>query len=118
MGSLLSGTMHCGSEQQMTSLRKASLTLFLLVSPFSSLLLVDLLLPSLASELSDALTTFIDVIAEEMVVVEGQICETPSTRFNGLCFSGNNCASGCHGEGFPDGDCEGVHRRCICRKPC
>jgi len=72
----------------------------------------------LASELSDALTTFIDVIAEEMVVVEGQICETPSTRFNGLCFSGNNCASGCHGEGFPDGDCEGVHRRCICRKPC
>ncbi|XP_020263841.1 defensin D2-like [Asparagus officinalis] len=50
--------------------------------------------------------------------VEGRMCETPSTQFNGLCVSDGNCANVCKGEGFPDGDCKGIRRRCMCRMPC
>ncbi|THU74734.1 hypothetical protein C4D60_Mb04t36530 [Musa balbisiana] len=55
---------------------------------------------------------------EEMVAVEGRTCESASTRFKGTCVRSSNCASICQGEGFPDGKCEGVRRRCMCRKPC
>ncbi|KAF3774338.1 Defensin J1-2 [Nymphaea thermarum] len=49
---------------------------------------------------------------------EARMCDTPSSRFRGLCFSDSNCQTVCHGEGFPHGDCHGFRRRCICSKPC
>ncbi|KAF3774337.1 Defensin Ec-AMP-D1 [Nymphaea thermarum] len=49
---------------------------------------------------------------------EARLCSSPSKRFRGLCFSDRNCASVCHTEGFPGGDCQGFRRRCMCQKPC
>ncbi|KAF8398806.1 hypothetical protein HHK36_014666 [Tetracentron sinense] len=58
--------------------------------------------------------------ASEMTIrkVDARICESPSKNFNGLCFRSSNCATICHGEHFSDGQCQGVRRRCICRKQC
>ncbi|KAJ8513723.1 hypothetical protein OPV22_004157 [Ensete ventricosum] len=58
------------------------------------------------------------IASEEMVAVEGRTCESASSRFKGTCVRSSNCASVCQGEGFPDGRCEGLRRRCMCRKPC
>ncbi|CAA7029662.1 unnamed protein product [Microthlaspi erraticum] len=52
------------------------------------------------------------------VTVEARTCETSSQLFNGPCLSETNCANVCHNEGFSDGDCRGILRRCFCTKPC
>ncbi|KFK26328.1 hypothetical protein AALP_AA8G233400 [Arabis alpina] len=52
------------------------------------------------------------------VTVEARTCETSSQLFNGPCLSTTNCANVCHNEGFPDGDCRGFRRRCLCSRPC
>ncbi|CAH8322759.1 unnamed protein product [Eruca vesicaria subsp. sativa] len=52
------------------------------------------------------------------VTVEARMCETSSQLFNGLCLSTTNCANICQNEGFPNGDCQGFRRRCICNRPC
>ncbi|OAY78533.1 Defensin-like protein 5 [Ananas comosus] len=56
--------------------------------------------------------------SREKAMVEGRTCESASSHFKGLCARSSNCASVCQGEGFPDGGCEGVRRRCMCKKPC
>lgn len=61
-------------------------------------------------------------IAGEMggpvMVAEARTCESQSHRFKGPCARKANCASVCNTEGFPDGYCHGVRRRCMCTKPC
>ncbi|XP_073275728.1 defensin Ec-AMP-D1-like [Primulina huaijiensis] len=52
------------------------------------------------------------------MVGEARFCESQSLRFKGPCVSDTNCASVCHTEGFPGGDCRGFRRRCFCTKPC
>ncbi|KAL1221098.1 Defensin-like protein 1 [Cardamine amara subsp. amara] len=52
------------------------------------------------------------------VKVEARVCETRSQKFKGPCVSENNCANVCQTEGFPDGDCNGILRRCYCNSPC
>ncbi|OVA16050.1 Knottin [Macleaya cordata] len=49
---------------------------------------------------------------------EARICESASHRFKGLCVRKSNCAAVCQTEGFPDGKCQGVRRRCMCTRPC
>ncbi|KMT10448.1 hypothetical protein BVRB_5g115750 [Beta vulgaris subsp. vulgaris] len=51
-------------------------------------------------------------------VAEARTCVTPSHRFRGICVSKRNCESACNSEGFPDGNCKGFRRRCICNRPC
>nr|DAD43928.1 TPA_asm: hypothetical protein HUJ06_002158 [Nelumbo nucifera] len=51
-------------------------------------------------------------------MVDAKMCKTPSRQFRGLCLIGRNCDNVCRGEGFPDGDCDGFRRRCICSRPC
>ncbi|EOA34866.1 hypothetical protein CARUB_v10022448mg [Capsella rubella] len=52
------------------------------------------------------------------VTVEGRTCESSSNLFSGPCLSESNCANVCNTEGFPDGDCRGFRRRCMCTRPC
>ncbi|CAH9083965.1 unnamed protein product [Cuscuta epithymum] len=52
------------------------------------------------------------------MVAEGRMCETGSGRFKGACMRDSNCRTVCQGEGFTDGDCQGLRRRCRCKKPC
>ncbi|KAL3851017.1 hypothetical protein ACJIZ3_012899 [Penstemon smallii] len=46
------------------------------------------------------------------------ICQSPSFTFRGLCFRKHNCKEVCLNEGFTDGSCKGLLRRCYCQKPC
>ncbi|KAL7111164.1 hypothetical protein ACP275_05G070600 [Erythranthe tilingii] len=48
----------------------------------------------------------------------GRICESKSATYKGVCVLDMTCKLACLNEGFADGDCEGVRRRCMCRKPC
>ncbi|KAI3456662.1 hypothetical protein Pfo_013325 [Paulownia fortunei] len=48
----------------------------------------------------------------------GRTCESVSANFRGLCFIDQNCRIVCSEEGFTDGDCQGLLRRCFCKKPC
>ncbi|XP_011084089.1 defensin Ec-AMP-D2-like [Sesamum indicum] len=52
------------------------------------------------------------------MVGEARTCESLSHRFKGACVSSTNCASVCHTEGFPGGNCRGFRRRCFCTKHC
>ncbi|KAL1221095.1 Defensin-like protein 2 [Cardamine amara subsp. amara] len=52
------------------------------------------------------------------VTVEARMCESKSHEFRGACISSTNCASVCHNEGFPGGECRGFRRRCLCTRPC
>ncbi|TYH86292.1 hypothetical protein ES332_D01G032100v1 [Gossypium tomentosum] len=47
-----------------------------------------------------------------------KICESPSNAFKGLCLRDDNCDIVCKTEGFPNGDCKGFLRKCVCTKPC
>ncbi|XP_009614667.1 defensin-like protein [Nicotiana tomentosiformis] len=61
------------------------------------------------------------VFATEMgpvMVAEARNCESQSERFKGVCVSNRNCASVCNTEGFPDGKCKGLRRRCFCLRNC
>ncbi|KAL3820899.1 hypothetical protein ACJIZ3_006804 [Penstemon smallii] len=51
-------------------------------------------------------------------LVMGRTCKSPSFTFRGPCFSDHNCKGVCMNEGFDDGDCQGLLRRCYCKKPC
>ncbi|KMT10453.1 hypothetical protein BVRB_5g115800 [Beta vulgaris subsp. vulgaris] len=51
-------------------------------------------------------------------VAEGRMCTNPSKTYKGPCVSDTNCESVCQSEGFPQGNCHGFRRRCICGKPC
>ncbi|KAB1671474.1 hypothetical protein ERO13_D01G023520v2 [Gossypium hirsutum] len=61
------------------------------------------------------------LLATEMrpVAADGdKICESPSNAFKGLCLRDDNCDIVCKTEGFPNGDCKGFLRKCVCTKPC
>ncbi|KAL6650425.1 hypothetical protein ACP70R_009350 [Stipagrostis hirtigluma subsp. patula] len=59
------------------------------------------------------------VVATEVAPALATVCETESTKYNGLCMSSDNCASVCQAEGFPGGgECQGLRRRCMCKQPC
>ncbi|XP_059286933.1 defensin-like protein P322 [Lycium ferocissimum] len=50
-------------------------------------------------------------------IAEARTCQSPSRLYKGECLS-ENCLVVCESEGFTDGDCRGLHYRCICTKPC
>ncbi|XP_062113099.1 defensin-like protein [Humulus lupulus] len=60
------------------------------------------------------------LVATEMGprVAEARTCEAQSHRFKGPCVRKSNCANVCRTEGFPDGHCRGLRRRCFCTKHC
>ncbi|KAK4398756.1 Defensin-like protein 7 [Sesamum angolense] len=49
---------------------------------------------------------------------KGRTCRSASENFKGFCFVDQNCRIVCSQEGFTDGRCEGIWRRCVCEKPC
>lgn len=53
--------------------------------------------------------------AEEVM---GRTCTSPSNNFKGACIIHHNCKLICIDEGFEDGICKGLRRRCLCRKTC
>ncbi|XP_055819090.1 defensin Ec-AMP-D2-like [Solanum dulcamara] len=58
------------------------------------------------------------LFATEMEPAEARTCQSLSHRFKGLCVRSSNCASICNTEGFPDGKCQGLRRRCFCSRHC
>ncbi|KAL6966254.1 hypothetical protein U1Q18_032035 [Sarracenia purpurea var. burkii] len=50
--------------------------------------------------------------------VEATTCSAPSNLFKGPCMLKRNCQIACEKDGFQDGNCHGVLRRCICTKSC
>ncbi|KAL7111169.1 hypothetical protein ACP275_05G070900 [Erythranthe tilingii] len=56
--------------------------------------------------------------SQEAMGKKNRICESKSTTFKGICVLDETCRLACLNEGFSDGDCEGLRRRCLCRKPC
>ncbi|KAM3316613.1 hypothetical protein ACQJBY_034633 [Aegilops geniculata] len=55
----------------------------------------------------------------DVAPVQAVDCRTASTRFNGICILDSTCANMCITEGFlAGGECEGLHRRCMCKTPC
>ncbi|GFP94954.1 defensin-like protein [Phtheirospermum japonicum] len=61
---------------------------------------------------------FVLVLSLATQAAMGRMCETPSSKFKGVCLSDTNCELVCSSEGFVDGQCEGFRQRCMCRKPC
>ncbi|CAL5214670.1 unnamed protein product [Lathyrus oleraceus] len=47
-------------------------------------------------------------------IAEARGCKVKSTKFRGPCSFDKNCATVCRGEGYRDGDCHGLRRRCMC----
>ncbi|XP_056844241.1 defensin-like protein 6 [Raphanus sativus] len=57
-------------------------------------------------------------IIEEIVGIEGRMCQSRSHHFRRTCLSNHNCANICRGEGFSGGRCRGFRRRCFCTRLC
>nr|AKE49474.1 plant defensin 1.2-like protein PDF1.2-2 [Dimocarpus longan] len=53
---------------------------------------------------------------QTQMVAHARICESPSAKFKGICFSKSNCANICQTEGFVSGNCRVF--KCICSKDC
>ncbi|TYJ48002.1 hypothetical protein E1A91_A01G031200v1 [Gossypium mustelinum] len=53
-----------------------------------------------------------------VVADDDKICKYPSNAFKGLYLRDDNCGIVCKTEGFPNGDCKGFLRKCVCTKPC
>ncbi|XP_037432424.1 defensin Tm-AMP-D1.2-like [Triticum dicoccoides] len=55
-----------------------------------------------------------------MKVAEARTCQSKSHKFKGGCFSDSNCASVCHTENFPRGQCHQhyVEPKCFCERDC
>ncbi|KAF1867984.1 hypothetical protein Lal_00042378 [Lupinus albus] len=49
---------------------------------------------------------------------EARTCKSKSQRYKGSCYSDNNCAIICEGEGFTGGKCHGFFCKCWCKRPC
>ncbi|XP_055824596.1 defensin-like protein [Solanum dulcamara] len=46
------------------------------------------------------------------------ICKSVSQTFPGICITNYPCRKACLTEGFTDGHCSKLLRRCLCTKPC
>ncbi|MFS7937892.1 putative knottin, scorpion toxin [Helianthus anomalus] len=51
-----------------------------------------------------------------MKVTEAKMCE--STGRLASCAFDRDCSHSCEKDGFIDGHCDGIRRRCVCRKAC
>ncbi|KAF0892438.1 hypothetical protein E2562_016725 [Oryza meyeriana var. granulata] len=58
------------------------------------------------------------VVATEVAPAQARECETPSSKFKGMCMIDANCGHLCKTEGFLGGDCRGFRRRCMCTTAC
>ncbi|XP_019179085.1 PREDICTED: defensin D2-like [Ipomoea nil] len=73
---------------------------------------------------TDVLLFVIMIMATEMgtnttiMVTEAKKCPIPSSKFKEPCDEVGKCVAACKGEGFPEGDCKGITRRCYCIRPC
>ncbi|XP_055824599.1 defensin-like protein [Solanum dulcamara] len=47
-----------------------------------------------------------------------QICKSVSQTFKGICVTNYPCRKACLTEGFTDGHCSKLQRRCLCTKTC
>ncbi|KQK23988.1 hypothetical protein BRADI_1g77425v3 [Brachypodium distachyon] len=61
---------------------------------------------------------FLLVVATEVAPAQAKDCQTASGKFHGLCFLDSSCTNACITEGFTSGECEGIHRRCMCKTSC
>jgi len=53
-----------------------------------------------------------------IVEVQARECKTESNTFPGLCITKPPCRKACISEGFTDGHCSKILRRCLWTKPC
>ena len=58
------------------------------------------------------------VVEEEVIQAEATICNAESNSYTGMCWIHRNCQIACEKNGFLDGNCHGLRRKCICTKPC
>ncbi|KAL0691987.1 hypothetical protein Bca4012_059167 [Brassica carinata] len=56
--------------------------------------------------------------SQEVIGIEGRMCQSRSHHFRSICLSNHNCANICRGERFSGGRCHGLHRRCYCTRLC
>ncbi|KAL0761288.1 hypothetical protein YC2023_085156 [Brassica napus] len=63
---------------------------------------------------STILLSFMLLLAAGMIPLEARTCESPSTKFQGVCLNAKNCAGVCTGEGFTGGQCSSL--KCYCTK--
>ncbi|EPS59162.1 defensin, partial [Genlisea aurea] len=49
---------------------------------------------------------------------EKKACKYRSEKSWGVCFSDLRCSETCKKEGFENGDCKGLRRRCFCFNRC
>ncbi|XP_009793541.1 defensin-like protein [Nicotiana sylvestris] len=50
--------------------------------------------------------------------VQARECKAESVTFSGLCITKTPCIEACICEGFTNGRCSTILRRCLCTKPC
>ncbi|OIS99313.1 PREDICTED: defensin-like protein [Nicotiana attenuata] len=50
--------------------------------------------------------------------VQARECEAESITFSGLCITKTPCREACICEGFTNGRCSKILRRCLCSTPC
>ncbi|PWA38187.1 Gamma thionin [Artemisia annua] len=63
------------------------------------------------------LVVFASVSVETGVkVTEAKLCQT--TGHAASCLNDSTCNSKCEKQGFTNGKCDGIRRRCTCYKPC
>jgi len=53
-----------------------------------------------------------------IVEVQARECKAVSNTLSGLCITKPPCREACISEGFTDGKCSKILKRCICHKPC
>uniref|UniRef100_A0A0D3F2D6 Knottins-like domain-containing protein n=2 Tax=Oryza TaxID=4527 RepID=A0A0D3F2D6_9ORYZ len=58
------------------------------------------------------------LVTTEMMGMQARLCEKPSSHFKGLCLRSQNCDNECMLEGYMDGKCKYLTRRCICSVEC
>ncbi|KAL1221099.1 Defensin-like protein 10 [Cardamine amara subsp. amara] len=66
--------------------------------------------------ISALLLSFMLLFATGMGPVEAKTCESPSSKFKGVCLNSASCAKVCPTEGASGGRCNSL--RCICSKTC
>uniref|UniRef100_J3LAV1 Knottins-like domain-containing protein n=2 Tax=Oryza brachyantha TaxID=4533 RepID=J3LAV1_ORYBR len=74
--------------------------------------------PSRKLSMTAAVLLLLIVATEMGTVVQAKLCQKESSEFRGVCIRSQNCANKCKLEGYVDGKCRYLTRRCFCTVEC